>query len=108
MFKHLSFALTSLTFTVISATGSLSPLFAESPAAIVVFATGERTLIQNGHNLDLETDDLMYAGEEIETGDDGKVSLQSSRGVIFHINPGTRIQIRDLTSTTTGDSIFVI
>ena len=82
-------------------------LLAERPAAVVVFAAGERALAQNGQNLDLEAQDLIYPGDEIETGADGNVSVQAFTGIIFHINPGTRIKIRDLASAASGESLFV-
>ncbi len=82
-------------------------VFADRPAAIVILAAGEREIIQTGQHLDLEAQDLVYAGDIIETGKDGKVSVQSSSGVIFQIGTDAIVKIGDLAVTGTGSSLLI-
>lgn len=82
-------------------------VFAQKALAVVMYASGERTHIQNGQSVDLEPQDLIRAGDEIETGANGKVSVQCSSGVIFQIGPGSHIQVTDLVSGSASESVFV-
>ncbi len=82
-------------------------LLAEKAVGIVMYATGDRAHIQAGQSVDLQVQDLIRPGDEIETGADGKVSVQCSTGVIFQIGPESRIKVTDLVSGSAGDSIFV-
>jgi len=79
----------------------------EKPVALVVFVSGERTLIQNGQHFDVEVSDLLRPGDSLQTGADGKVSVQCSAGVIFQIGPGSLIRIDDLISSPGSDSIIL-
>ncbi len=82
-------------------------LLAEKAVAVVMYASGDRAHIQAGQTVDLEVQDLIRPGDEIETGTDGKVSLQCSTGVIFQIGPDSRIKVTDLVQGPAADNIFI-
>lgn len=82
-------------------------LTAEKAVAVVMYASGERAHIQGGQSVDLEPQDLIRPGDEIETGADGRVNLQCSTGIIFQIGPSSHIKVSDLVSDPGQDSIFI-
>lgn len=82
-------------------------LMAEKAVAVVMYASGERTHIQAGQSVDLETQDLIRPGDEIETGADGRVNLQCSSGIIFQIGPSSHIKVSDLVANPGQDNIFI-
>lgn len=82
-------------------------VLAEKALAVVMYASGDRAHIQAGQTVDLEPQDLIRPGDEIETGQDGKVSLQCSTGVIFQIGPDSRIKVTDLVAGASADNIFI-
>lgn len=82
-------------------------LLAQKAVAVVMYAAGDRAHIQGGQSVDLEPQDLVRPGDEIETGADGKVSLQCSTGVIFQIGPNSHIKVNDLTSAGSQETVFI-
>ncbi|HMU83833.1 MAG TPA: FecR domain-containing protein [Leptospiraceae bacterium] len=80
---------------------------AEKPVAVVISVQGDRALIQNSQSFDLEPSDLIRAGDEIQTGADGKVSVQSSTGVIFQIGSLSHVKITDMNQTSDSSVLIV-